>query len=93
MTNDLDALKKKVASLEERLKKLEQITIPLDRNTDDPLLPQAKELVKQYDYASASLIQRRLMTGYARAARILDQLETQGIIGPGEGAKPRKVLK
>ena len=41
--------------------------------------------------ASASLLQRRLKVGYARAARLLDILEENGIIGPGEGAKPREV--
>ena len=48
--------------------------------------------VCQYDRASASLLQRRLRIGYARAARLLDELEAAGIIGPGEGAKPRDVL-
>jgi S-DNA-T family DNA segregation ATPase FtsK/SpoIIIE len=42
--------------------------------------------------ASASLLQRRLSIGYARAARILDILEEQGVIGPAEGAKPRDIL-
>jgi len=42
--------------------------------------------------ASASLLQRRLKVGYARAARLLDLMETQGVIGPGEGAKPRSIL-
>ena len=42
--------------------------------------------------ASASLLQRRLRIGYARAARILDILEEQGIIGPADGAKPREIL-
>ena len=41
--------------------------------------------------ASASLLQRRLRVGYARAARLLDILEDRGIIGPGDGAKPREV--
>ncbi len=41
--------------------------------------------------ASASLLQRRLRVGYARAARLLDILEERGIIGPGDGAKPREV--
>lgn len=58
----------------------------------DPLFEDALRLVCQYDKASASLLQRRLSVGYARAARILDQLELSGVIGPGEGSKPRDVL-
>jgi len=58
----------------------------------DPLFEDAIRLICQHDKASASLLQRRLSVGYARAARILDQLEEVGIIGPGEGAKPRDVL-
>lgn len=58
----------------------------------DQLFEDALRLVCQYDKASASLLQRRLSVGYARAARILDQLEQAGIIGPGEGSKPRDVL-
>ena len=59
---------------------------------DDELLPQAKEVVMQAKKASASLLQRRLRVGYARAARLLDLLEAQGIIGPGDGARPREIL-
>jgi S-DNA-T family DNA segregation ATPase FtsK/SpoIIIE len=58
----------------------------------DPLLPEAKDVIMRAKKASASLLQRRLRIGYARAARILDLLEEQGIIGPGDGAKPREVL-
>ncbi|MBM3208948.1 DNA translocase FtsK [Candidatus Shapirobacteria bacterium] len=58
----------------------------------DDLFDEALRIVCQYDRASASLLQRRLSIGYARAARILDQLEAAGIVGPGEGAKPREVL-
>lgn len=58
----------------------------------DELFEEAVRVVCQYDRASASLLQRRLSVGYARAARILDQLEEEGIVGPGEGAKPRDVL-
>jgi S-DNA-T family DNA segregation ATPase FtsK/SpoIIIE len=58
----------------------------------DPLLAEAKEIILQAKKASASLLQRRLRVGYARAARILDLLEQQGFIGPGEGAKPRDIL-
>ena len=58
----------------------------------DTLFEDAIRLVCQHDKASASLLQRRMSIGYARAARILDQLEEAGIIGPGEGSKPRDVL-
>ena len=59
---------------------------------DDPLLPDAKEVILQAGKGSASLLQRRLKVGYARAARILDLLEAQGFIGPIDGARPREVL-
>jgi len=59
---------------------------------DDDLYNQAKEVVIQSGKASASLLQRRLRVGYARAARLLDLLEENGIVGPGEGAKPREIL-
>lgn len=58
---------------------------------EDPLYEQAKQIVLEYKKASASLLQRRLRIGYARAARLLDILEGKGVIGPGEGAKPREV--
>jgi S-DNA-T family DNA segregation ATPase FtsK/SpoIIIE len=58
----------------------------------DSLFEDALRLICQHDKASASLLQRRLSVGYARAARILDQLEEAGVIGPGEGSKPRDVL-
>ena len=58
---------------------------------DDELLPEAKETVIKAGKASASYLQRRLRIGYARAARLLDLLEDQGIVGPGEGSKPREV--
>ncbi len=59
---------------------------------DDDLYNQAKELIIQSGKASASLLQRRLRVGYARAARLLDMLEENGIVSPGDGAKPRDVL-
>jgi len=58
----------------------------------DQLFEDAVRIVCQFDKASASLLQRRLSVGYARAARIIDQLEAASIIGPGEGSKPRDVL-
>ncbi len=60
-------------------------------NMGDELFNDAKEVVAQAGKASASLLQRRLRVGYARAARLLDILEEKGIIGPGEGAKAREV--
>lgn len=62
-----------------------------DDDVEDEKYPEAKEMVIQMGKASASLLQRRLGLGYARAARMLDTLEAKGIIGPGDGAKPRQV--
>jgi len=59
----------------------------------DALLPDAKEEIIRAGKASASLLQRRLKVGYARAARLLDLLEEEGFIGPADGAKPREILK
>ena len=63
----------------------------VDGEADD-LFREAVEVVCQYDRASASLLQRRLSIGYARAARILDQLEAAGVVSPADGSKPRDVL-
>lgn len=62
------------------------------REPEDELFAEAVRVAVQYDRASASLLQRRLSIGYARAARIIDQLERAGVVGPGEGAKPRDIL-
>jgi len=58
----------------------------------DPLFEEAARLVIQLQQASVSLIQRRLKVGYARAGRIIDELEDAGIVGPNEGSKARTVL-
>ncbi len=58
----------------------------------DELFKEAVKVVSQFDRASASLLQRRLSIGYARAARIIDQLEAAGVVGTSEGGKPREVL-
>jgi S-DNA-T family DNA segregation ATPase FtsK/SpoIIIE len=63
-----------------------------DGGDDDPLLAEATDEVTRAGKASASLLQRRLRVGYARAARLLDIMEQKGIIGPGDGAKPREVF-
>lgn len=59
---------------------------------DEPLYLEARQEVMRAGKASASLLQRRLRVGYARAARLLDLLEAEGVIGPLDGAKPREVL-
>ncbi len=63
-----------------------------DPGDNDELLPQAVELVVEAGQASVSLIQRKFKVGYARAARIVDQMEARGIVGGFEGSKPRQVL-
>jgi len=59
----------------------------------DRLLPDAVEVIREYDRASASLLQRRLKVGYARAARMIDQLEARGYIGAFDGSNARQVLR
>lgn len=62
-----------------------------DEDTDD-LYDEALQIVQSTGNASTTFLQRKLKIGYARAASLMDQLEARGIIGPQEGAKPRKVL-
>lgn len=59
---------------------------------DDELLEEAKSIILSAGRASTSLLQRRLKIGYSRAARIIDILEEQGIIGPADGSRPREVI-
>lgn len=59
----------------------------------DRLLPDAVSVIREYDRASASLLQRRLKIGYARAARIIDQLEARGYVGAFDGSNARMVLR
>lgn len=63
-----------------------------DEDVDDDMYEAAKEAVLEAGKASTSYIQRKLRVGYARAARLIDMLEERGVIGPGDGAKPREVL-
>lgn len=66
--------------------------IVVERNNQDVLLPEATELVIRHKQGSVSLLQRRLGIGYQRAARIMDQLEAAGVVGPYDGSKAREVL-
>ncbi|MDP2704303.1 MAG: DNA translocase FtsK [bacterium] len=59
---------------------------------DDELYEEAVEVVRSAGKASSSLLQRRLKVGYARAARLLDMMEERGVVGPGEGSKPREIF-
>jgi hypothetical protein len=63
-----------------------------EAENEDRLLAEAGKLVREYQRASVSLLQRRLSIGYSRAARLLDQLEKRGIVGPSEDGRSRVVL-
>ena len=56
------------------------------------MLPAAVDVILETGQASVSMLQRRLKLGYARAARIVDEMEEKGIVGPFQGSKPRDIL-
>ena len=58
----------------------------------DEMLPAAVDVILETGQASVSMLQRRLKLGYARAARIVDEMEVKGIVGPFQGSKPRAIL-
>lgn len=80
------------SSLEMLLSTVPGITTPPSPTDADPLLRDAAEAVIQVGEGSTSVIQRRLSVGYVRASRLLDQLETLGILGPRQGPHAREVL-
>ena len=63
-----------------------------DGSDGDEMLPAAVDVILETGQASVSMLQRRLKLGYARAARIMDEMEERGIVGPFEGSKPRQLL-
>jgi S-DNA-T family DNA segregation ATPase FtsK/SpoIIIE len=63
-----------------------------DDGEDDPLMDQALEIVRNQGTASASMLQRRLRIGYNRAARLIERMEHEGVIGPADGIKGRPFL-
>jgi len=74
----------------------DETTVSVDDLADedaDRLLHEAVDVIREYDRASASLLQRRLKVGYARAARMIDQLEARGYIGAFDGSNARQVLR
>ena len=76
---------------EEAIEKVEE-NISTDLEDEDELLNEAIKVIVADQTASVSMLQRKLKIGYARAGRIIDQLEQKGIVGGYEGSKPRKVL-
>ncbi len=102
ITAVLDFIKKDNASQydEKMIEEMEKRALPekaasgSDEEDDghDPMLEQAVEVVIEAGQASTSLLQRKCKLGYARAARIMDDMEQMGVIGPYQGAKPREVL-
>ena len=68
------------------------IEMAANEEDEDELYEEARELVIAAGKASTSYLQRRLKVGYARAARLIDMLEERGVVGPGEGSKPREVI-
>ena len=76
----------------QKVKGMAGVGIDGSHSDDDELTSEAKEIVINAGKASATLLQRRLSIGYARAAKILDTLEEAGVIGPSRGSKPREVL-
>lgn len=100
----LEELENEVVSLKIRVRRLEDFVRGMpqaddylsaadEELSDNDLFEEAKRLLMGYDYASASLLQRRMSLGYSRAGRLLDRLEDAGIVEQSEGAKPRKVVK
>lgn len=63
-----------------------------DEKSEDPMLEEAIRCIMEVGQASTSLLQRRLRLGYARAGRLIDEMERMGIVGPHEGSKPRQIL-
>ena len=76
---------------EEAIEKVEE-NITTDLEDEDELINEAIKVIVADQTASVSMLQRKLKIGYARAGRIIDQLEQKGIVGGYEGSKPRKVL-
>jgi S-DNA-T family DNA segregation ATPase FtsK/SpoIIIE len=63
-----------------------------DGSGSDELYEDAKRIVVQHQQGSISLLQRRLKIGYSRAARLIDEMEEEGVVGPADGSKPRQVF-
>ena len=71
---------------------INEYVTPEKLSDDDDLIQKSIELAQMHKKLSTSLLQRKLRIGYPRAARLMDELETEGIVGPGDGSKPRDVM-
>lgn len=96
-----EELKKTLDLINKRLEKIEKYLAnhptfspykSYDKSERDPLFEDAVKVVCHYGRASSSLIQRRLQIGFNKAARIIEQLEEAGVVGPANGLDPREVL-
>lgn len=96
----IEELETELVGIKVRLRRIEDFiqTIPApeeyiqEGDNDDNLIDEALNVLRDHEFASASLLQRNLQIGYARAARLIDLLEERGIVGEADGSKPRKVL-
>ena len=88
----VEALKEGQYEVEEVAVFSEQVDINAGPNMRDDLFDEAVRLICEHQQASTSFLQRRLKVGYSRAARLMDELEAAGIVGPIKGAKPRQIL-
>lgn len=79
------------AQYDETMIPTDEVENKFDEETDE-LYDEAVQLVVEMQSASVSMLQRRFRIGYARAARIMDQMEARGVVGPPDGSRPRKVL-
>ncbi len=92
---ELNELRRRIDTITKwiNLASLSPIDIAIENTGPDRLFDQVLAMIKDSEFASASLLQRKLKIGYARAARILDELQEAGYLGEAAGSKPRKVLK
>ena len=89
---DVDDVEPDMSSTEAASDEKPESNINEDGEEQDERFEDGVEAILEVGQASVSMLQRRLKLGYARAARIVDELEEKGIVGPFEGSKPRKVL-